>query len=306
MLPVRSHHIIHDTEYEYATPVVLAQHLLHLRPRNCAWQCLNSVLLKVDPEPGHWRESIDAFGNPVARIAIDGSHRALTVTSTLHIEVGERPWAHHAPTGGLPWEQVLASLEFQSGGPLEPMRYRHRSPNVLVKSQLSDYACASFAPGRPLLDACTDLMGRIHRDFTFDPEATEVGTSVLDLLDKKRGVCQDFAHFMIAALRAYGLSARYVSGYLLTEPPPGQPRLVGVDASHAWVAAWIPDGRGGAEEHRWIEFDPTNNCLADQRHIVVAWGRDFSDVSPLRGVIQGGAEHDLKVRVTVMPADAGD
>lgn len=296
--------ILHETEYEYSAPVSLAQHILHLTPRVCAWQRLAAATLAIDPEPARRRDGLDAFANPVTRIGIEAPHRRLHVGSDFQVEVGPRPWAESFADIAIdrPWDTVRAWLDFGGGSPLDPLRFRHQSPYVRVKSELTAYGASSFAAGRPLLDAAIDLMARIHADFRFDSEATEVGTSVLELLATRRGVCQDFAHFMIGALRARGLAARYISGYLLTEPPAGQARLVGADASHAWVALHFPAADDDSDG-TWIEFDPTNNCLADQRHVVVAWGRDFGDVSPLRGVIQGGGDHHLKVRVTVRPLD---
>lgn len=296
--------IRHDTRYEYAAPVTIGQHLLHLIPRPCEWQQLETFALRVAPEPSGRRDGLDAFDNPVTRITIEAPHAFLHVASDFAVDIDSRPWAATGVEAfAESWDELRDGLDFGADGPLDPTRFRHQSPYVRVKSELAAYARPSFPPGRPLFDAIDDLMQRIHADFEFDPEATEVGTSVLELLARRRGVCQDFAHFMIGALRAMGLPARYVSGYLLTAPPPGEPRLVGADASHAWIAAYFraPDGK-----EAWIEFDPTNACLADERHVLVAWGRDFGDVSPLRGVIHGGGEHQLNVAVTVEPvAPAG-
>lgn len=291
----------HETHYAYGGPVALAQHILHLTPRVCSWQRLESMALTVDPAPAHRRDGIDAFGNPMTRIGIEASHDTLEVASTFTVAVRPRPMPAERDAER-PWDALGAALQFAGSAPLDPRRYRNQSPYVRVKSQLAEYARPSFPPGRGVQQAACDLMARIHADFRFDPTATAVGTSVVELLERRRGVCQDFAHFMIGALRALGLAVRYVSGYLLTNPPPGQPRLIGADASHAWVALHIPaTDAGEASDGHWLELDPTNNCLADERHIVVAWGRDFGDVSPLRGVIQGGGEHELRVSVTVMP-----
>jgi transglutaminase-like putative cysteine protease len=180
---------------------------------------------------------------------------------------------------------------------LDASRFQFESPYVRVKHEFASYARPSFTPGRPVLDAVQALMRRIYDEFDFDPEATTVATPVLKVLAEKRGVCQDFAHLMLSCLRSQGLAARYVSGYLLTQPPPGQPRMVGADASHAWVSVFCPELDGG----RWVDFDPTNNLLPDTQHITLAWGRDFADVSPLRGVILGGDAHELDVAVTVTP-----
>jgi transglutaminase-like putative cysteine protease len=186
---------------------------------------------------------------------------------------------------------------------LEANSLLFESPYVRVKREFATYARPCFTPRRPLLDAVQALMNRIHSEFEFDPEATTVSTPVLKVLEDKRGVCQDFAHLMLSCLRSLGLGARYVSGYLLTQPPPGKPRMIGADASHAWVSVFCLDADGG----RWVDFDPTNNLIPDTEHITLAWGRDFGDVSPLRGVILGGGdEPELDVAVTVMPWDNED
>lgn len=289
------YHVVHETHYRYATPVSHARHVLHLLPRACAWQQVNDARVEVSPSPARRVEGEDAFGNPETRIELRAPHRELRVVSTLDLRVGARP--ARPADGGPAWDDVQAALRLEGNAPLEPRRFRFESPHVRVKHELAQFALASFTPGRPLLEATADLVARIHADFRYDPLATRVGTSVMDVLARRRGVCQDFAHVAIGALRSLGLAARYVSGYLCTEPPPGQPRLAGADASHAWFAVWCPDGN-------WIEFDPTNDCPADERHVVIAHGRDFGDVSPLRGVIHGGAEHELAVRVTVQPATA--
>lgn len=286
--------VVHETAYRYAAPVALSQHVLHVSPRDCDWQEVHAAAIDIVPPPTSRRDSLDPFGNPQVRIAFEAPHSTLQVTSHLDIGVGERPWAARTDAG-LPWEDVQAMLRLEGDAPLEPRRYRFESPGVRVKHELAGYALSSFTPGRPLLEAASDLVARIHRDFTYEPQATVVGTSVMDVLASRRGVCQDFAHLAIGCLRSLGLAARYVSGYLCTEPPPGQPRLAGADASHAWFAVWCP-------ANGWVEFDPTNDCEADNRYVLVAWGRDFGDVSPLRGVIQGGGGHTLSVQVTVAPA----
>jgi len=273
--------------------VMVSRHVLHLSPRACEWQDLQGAQLAITPQPARRTTGVDPFGNPETRIAFATPHTDLCVVSDLDISVSARPWATQFAADPA-WEDVQAALRLEGDAPLDPRRFRFESPHVRVKNDLAQFALPSFPPGRSLLDATADLVARIHRDFRYDPEATVVGTSILDVLERRRGVCQDFAHLVIGCLRSLGLAARYVSGYLCTEPPPGQPRLTGADATHAWLSVWCP-GTG------WVEFDPTNDCLADERYIVVAWGRDFGDVSPLRGVIQGGADHALTVRVTVSP-----
>ena len=196
------------------------------------------------------------------------------------------------PAAGLSTRRSIAAA------PAEPAQFLFESPHVEFFRELADYAARSFVRGRPVFEAILDLTRRIHAEFAFDPKATSLSTPLREVLSKRRGVCQDFAHFMTGCLRSQGLAARYVSGYILTSPPPGRPRLVGADASHAWVSAWC----GGSQENEgWIEFDPTNDCVVDDEHISLAWGRDFSDVTPMRGVILGGGEQELEVRVTVTP-----
>ncbi|WP_211169074.1 transglutaminase family protein [Aromatoleum toluvorans] len=295
------YHVLHTTEYHYSQPVQTARHLLHLVPRPVPWQMLERQALRIDPEPTTRAHGIDMFGNPADRIEFAASHDHLHVESEQTLTLAPRPWLA-TPIDGPAWEKVRDALDYRATALGEAIagaqHMRFESPGVRVKRELEDYAAPSFVAGRPVIDAARDLMRRIHTEFRYDPEATRVGTSVLEVLEMKRGVCQDFAHLMIGCLRSLGLAARYVSGYLRTDPPPGQPRLTGSDASHAWVALFVP-------ELGWIELDPTNDCLADENHLVLAWGRDFGDVSPIRGVIQGGGEHTLKVGVTVTPVELG-
>lgn len=289
----------HATEYRYAAFVQTARHLLHLSPRHCTWQEVSSHRLQIDPLPAMQTSGRDSFGNDIVHIELTTPHNDLRVDSTVELSVGARPWVSRL-NNPLSWEAAYATLDYRAG-PLDDalrdaLMMRFESPGVRVKRELELYALPSFTAGRPLIDACRDLMQRIHVEFLYDPSATEVGTSVLEVLQNKRGVCQDFAHLMIGCLRAMGLAARYVSGYLRTHQPNGLPQLVGADASHAWVAVFVPD-------LGWVEFDPTNNCLADQRYLVLGWGRDFGDVSPIKGVIQGGGNHELAVGVTVTALD---
>ncbi|UVE17533.1 transglutaminase family protein [Pseudomonas sp. LS44] len=288
--------VFHDTHYRYAAPVSLAHQLAHLWPRDCVWQRRLAQSLEITPSPTQRSDGLDVFGNPLTRLAFERPHDELRVSARLHVEV-----LAHAPSvlaNSPAWDAVAASLRF-SGEPfsaerLELCRYRVESPYVRIKRQFSTFSTGCFAPGRPLLEAVAALMAKIYGEFAFDAEATHVATPLTEVLERRRGVCQDFAHLMLACLRSHGLAARYVSGYLLTQPPPGQPRLTGADASHAWVSVYCP-------RHGWVDFDPTNNVLPDLEHITLAWGRDFSDVSPLRGVILGGGSHDPDVRVTVLP-----
>jgi transglutaminase-like putative cysteine protease len=281
--------VLHETVYRYESPVVLSQQLLHLTPRVLDFQSLEDHRVTIEPVPGEAASRHDYFGNPVTQILIAAPHPALTVRSDSTVSVSERP----APSGAGPWDTLRDGLR----GPaplLEPLQFLFESPHVECFRDLAAYAEPSFAPGRDALEAALDLTRRIHADFTFDPKATSISTPLREVLARRRGVCQDFAHFMIGCLRTLGLPARYVSGYILTSPPPGKPRLVGADASHAWVSVWC--GPAG-----WVDLDPTNNVRVGDEHVTLAWGRDFSDVTPMRGVILGGGDQELEVRVTVTP-----
>jgi transglutaminase-like putative cysteine protease len=283
----------HETRYTYRVPVAQSWQLAHLTPRELPWQHLVSHRLLIEPGEDERRDELDAFGNGVTHFAVHAPHPQLRVRMLAQVEIGERPDAASAPSPS--WETVRDSLRrdpTQAG--LVPARMSEQSALVAWSESARAYALPSFAGGRGWLEAVADLMHRIHADFKFDAEATTVTTQVDEVLELRRGVCQDFAHLMLACLRGHGLPARYVSGYLLTDPPPGRPRLLGADASHAWVAAWSP-------AHGWVEFDPTNDHLADQRYITLAWGSDFADVVPLRGVILGGRGQSMDVEVSVIP-----
>nr|BFD39335.1 transglutaminase family protein [Pseudomonas sp. FFPRI_1] len=290
--------VFHDTHYRYDSPVSLAQQLAHLWPRACAWQHCTERQLLISPQPTSRRDEQDVFDNPLTRLAFERPHDELQVNAQLSVEVLERPALDFAAS--LAWDAACEALTY-SGRPLsvallEACRFRFESPYVHLKQRFVEFCEGCFPPGRPVLQGCQALMEQIHREFTFDAEATQVATPLVEVLERRRGVCQDFAHLMLACLRSRGLAARYVSGYLLTQPPPGQPRLIGADASHAWVSVFCP-------VLGWVDFDPTNNVQPALEHITLAWGRDFSDVSPLRGVILGGGNHDPEVRVTVMPLE---
>jgi transglutaminase-like putative cysteine protease len=288
--------IRHETEYSYASPVQLSRQLLRLMPRSAPWQDCLAHEVRVKPEPAEWSWIEDFFGNPVAQFALYTPHLELLVVVESRVAVRSHV-PSVAPSKTIPWEMAREWLHAGKGGAaLDPAQYLFASPHVPVSSSLAAYARQSFRVGQPLLASALDLTRRIYRDFKYDPKATTISTPVETVLKQKRGVCQDFAHLQIACLRSLGLAARYVSGYLLTHPAPGKERLVGADASHAWISVYCPD-------LGWVDLDPTNNLMPDTEHITVAWGRDFSDVSPMRGVILGGGEHELDVRVTVRPED---
>ncbi|MGE8149138.1 transglutaminase family protein [Pseudomonas frederiksbergensis] len=290
--------IFHDTHYHYDSPVSLAQQLAHLWPRACTWQRCTAQALLISPDPTTRRDELDVFGNPLTRLAFERPHDELLVNAELTVEVLARPILDFNQSPA--WEETRNALTYSSQ-PLSPQvleacRYRFESPYVHLKRNFVEFSQSCFPPGRPLLLGVQALMEKIFSEFTFDAEATQVATPLVEVLERRRGVCQDFAHLMLACVRSRGLAARYVSGYLLTQPPPGQPRMIGADASHAWVSVFCP-------ALGWVDFDPTNNVQPALEHITLAWGRDFSDVSPLRGVILGGGNHDPEVRVTVMPLD---
>ncbi|MEX5663469.1 transglutaminase family protein [Pseudomonas neuropathica] len=290
--------IFHDTCYHYDSPVSLAQQLAHLWPRKCEWQRCTDQQLLISPDPTARRDELDVFGNPLTRLAFERPHDELQVNAQLTVEVLARPALDFKQSPA--WELTRDALSYSSqplsAELLEACRYRFQSPYVHLKRSFVEFSQSCFPPGTPLLLGVQDLMQKIFSEFTFDAEATQVATPLVEVLERRRGVCQDFAHLMLACVRSRGLAARYISGYLLTQPPPGQPRLIGADASHAWVSVFCP-------VLGWVDFDPTNNVQPALEHITLAWGRDFSDVSPLRGVILGGGNHDPEVRVTVMPLD---
>jgi transglutaminase-like putative cysteine protease len=268
---------------------VHSHHLLHLVPRPAAYQeCLEHEI-SIEPAPQRRVDEVDAFGNPMLRIELAQPHRELTVTSQMQIVVHARPVVRVETTQS--WENVRDQFAYRGAWPsrdqLEAARFRHESPHVRLKQGFTDYSAECFPPGRPILACAEALCTKLHAEITYAPGETTIGTPSTELLETRRGVCQDFAHFMIACLRSRGLPARYVSGYLRTHQD-----LVGDGASHAWVAVWSPP-------YGWIEFDPTNGSFAGTDHVAVAWGRDFGDVSPLRGVILGGADHQLTVTVLV-------
>jgi transglutaminase-like putative cysteine protease len=288
--------VVHRTLYEYDEPVTTSHHELHLTPRDGPTQTCLTHSVTVQPEPLAIRERIDYFGNRTSYFGIHEPHRSLDVLAESEVRVKGRPAS--LLLDRTPWEAVRdAVARDRNGESLQAYAFVFDSPYVAFDPALEGFARPSFPPGRPLLDSVLDLTRRIHGEFTFDPSATQVSTPLSEVLSERRGVCQDFAHVAIGCLRSVGLSARYVSGYLLTVPPPGSARLVGCDASHAWFSTYLP-------HVGWIDFDPSNNMIPDDRHIVVAHGRDFGDITPVRGVIVGGGRPTLRVAVDVAPLDA--
>ena len=290
--------VVHVTEYAYADPVATSHHLLHLAPRDTDRQICRHDALSVSPGPSSQAERLDHFGNRTTYFEVQEPHRQLIVESRREVELLPLP---SPPAGGGPEWETARDLVRQPTDTtlLDACEMTYASPFVRMSDDVAAFAAPSFPRRRPLLDAVADLTHRIHVDLAYDQAATNVSTPVDEVLRLRRGVCQDFTHLEIACLRAMGLPARYVSGYLVTMPVPGKPKLVGADASHAWLAVFCP-GIG------WVPTDPTNDVVPDQRHITVAWGRDFGDVTPMRGVIIGGSRHDLRVSVDVSPVGEDD
>jgi transglutaminase-like putative cysteine protease len=283
----------HRTTYEYDDPVSVSHHIVRLTPRSLPKQNCRESYVAILPPPQVTSTHFDYFGNTLTSFTLHEQHEGLVVeaNSDLEVKAIEPPDFSETPA----WETVRQGLAGDNSDEgLSAYQFVFDSQRVRSNPELAEYARESFPEGRPLLAAALDLTRRIHQDFRFDKKATEVATPVQTFFEKRRGVCQDFAHLQLGCMRSLGLPARYVSGYLRTMPPPGRPRLVGADASHAWCSAWCP-GTG------WVDFDPTNNCVPSDGHITVAWGRDYSDVSPIYGVLLGGARHKLHVEVDVMP-----
>jgi transglutaminase-like putative cysteine protease len=290
--------IVHETRYDYGLPVVLCHNEARLRPRQTARQTRERFDIVIEPTPAERAERRDMFGNGVLYFAVQEEHAALVVTATSVVEV--RACAARAPDAVESWEEAARRIAEEPDPELREARhFVLDSPAAFVTPEVAAFAAPSFVPGRPLLEAVHDLSSRIHRELTFDAQSTTVATPLSEVLDLGRGVCQDFAHLAVASLRSRGIPARYVSGYLETVSPPGKPRLTGVDASHAWFAALIP-GMG------WCELDPTNDQIPGEQHVVTAWGRDYTDVAPLKGVIFGGGAHTLEVAVDMARLRGGE
>lgn len=286
--------IVHDTIYRYAAPVANGQHLAHLTPRRTACQEVLWHVLEFLPAPAEISKHRDSFGNHCQSVLITSAHDTLRVRAASVVRISSR--LPDATAAAEPWEVALQPSVF-AGEALEITDMRLASPLVPRLDGCHAYAARFLRPGRPWLEALLDLTCHIKSEFSYDPQATNVDTPLTEVLKLKRGVCQDFAHFMLSCLRSHKLPARYVSGYLLNEPPPGQVKLAGSDASHAWIESWLPG-------HGWVGFDPTNGKLANHEFITLGWGRDYSDIAPLRGVVLGGGEHALQVQVHVSRIDA--
>lgn len=287
--------VTHSTRYQYIEPVPLCHNLVHLKPRptdrqQCLWHST-----AVTPNPVSRIERQDFFGNAVTWFSIQEPHQSLSVIARSMVEVK----AYEPPTElwWPAWEEVAkALLRRRDAAILDARQFTFDSRYILRDAKLADFARPSFTAGRPILECIVDLTRRIYSEFKFDSGVTTIGTPVLEVLEHRHGVCQDFAHLQIGCLRSLGLAARYVSGYLVTRPPPGKPRLIGCDVSHAWISAFFPD-------YGWIDFDPTNGVIPSLGHITLGWARDYDDISPVRGVVVGGRRHALSVSVDVEPIE---
>ena len=282
----------HTTRYRYSEPASLSQNELWLQPRHTSSLLVDNWQLEISPQPQHQRQREDFFGNTVHTFMIHHPHDELEITATSSVTTCHP--AYPPQETSLPWEEAVARLNAHATPEtLAGCLYRYGSPLTLVSQEIGAFALPCFPPGRPLLAGAIALMEKIFHEFAYDKTATTIDTPVTQVHAARTGVCQDFAHLMLSCLRSLGLSARYVSGYLETRPPEGKPRLVGADASHAWISLFVP-------EVGWIDLDPTNNCLPGEQHITLAWGRDYGDVTPVKGVVMGGGSHSLTVMVDVL------
>lgn len=282
--------VTHKTVFSYASNVSLSQHVLHLAPRSCPQQVLRNFSLIVEPAPTLNRKNHDFFGNPTNYLTVEEPHDRLTVIASSRVEL--MAIAPPPPDTTMAWDQIPALLaERTDKEALDAHQFIFDSP-FTASRDAGAYAQASFPPGRAVLSGAIDLTSRIFRDFKYEGGVTDINTPVDSVLAERHGVCQDFAHLQIACLRALGLPARYVSGYLRTHPAEGQEKKIGADASHAWLSIWVP-GYG------WVDLDPTNDMVPSDEHITVAWGRDYGDVSPVAGMVLGGGDHKVDVSVDV-------
>ena len=279
----------HATRYDYSSPVDLGTHMVHLQPRSLPGQQVLSAMLSCSPAAARRSESLDHFGNRVAWLFLDLPHPVFEIVAeaTVDVRFPDPPRMDLTP----PWEEVVAIARVGGRDGWRAAEFLFESPMIPLTPEAGIYAASCFPPGRPILAGLLELMARIRSEFTFRAGVTTLSTPIRTVLERREGVCQDFAHLMIAALRALGLPARYVSGYIRTRPPPGQKRRLGVDQSHAWIGVWLGPAYG------WIDLDPTNNLVVCDEHVVLGWGRDYSDVSPVLGVILGGGRHGLSVSV---------
>ncbi len=288
--------IRHLTAYQYGSSVTYSNCALRLLPRDEPGQVVYASRLDIEPAPAETVERFCFFGNRVTSLTIDTAHRALKVSARTSVEIDRAP---PPESDGTPaWEDARdQSFAARTLAADSPAHFLHPSRFVPHYAPAADYTRESFPPGRPVLAGAVDLMRRIHKEFKYDAKATIVSTPLSEAFEKRHGVCQDFAHIMISGLRGIGLPAAYVSGYIRTVPPPGEKRLEGADATHAWVSIWC----GAA--HGWVGLDPTNAIMIGNDHIILAKGRDYADISPVAGIILGSREQDVDVKVDVIPRE---
>lgn len=289
--------VSHRTYYRYTSQVVQSQHLVHLSPRSTGRQIVRNHSLLIEPAPASRYDGMDAFGNHMAVLDIELPHKEFVLHARSTVETlapAETDLAASSLAASAPWDALDVALSRPGAVPLDVVPHRCASRLTTASLGIADYAAQSFPAGRPVLEGAMDLTMRVYREFAFDAKATDVSTPIHEVFEHRRGVCQDFAHFALAGLRALRIPARYVSGYILTRPPPGQPRLQGADASHAWISVWSP-------ESGWVDFDPTNGIRVTDEHVTVACGRDYDDVSPISGLLLGGGSHEVSVAVDVVP-----
>jgi transglutaminase-like putative cysteine protease len=285
--------VLHRTTYRYSTLVETAQHLATIRPVSNPSQEVLQHAERIEPEPSYLHSRLDTFGNELIYFALDTPHDALQLTSETTVRLRPR-WNGFDPEATQGWEQVSEAMRYRARSSFfAESEFCFASPYIVLHPLMRIYALESFPPGMPVAQGALDLMHRIHDEFEYQQTTTDFDTPALKAFKLRSGVCQDFAQVMVGCLRALGIPARYVSGYLRTEPPPGQPRLLGADASHAWVSVYCPN-------FGWVDLDPTNDIMADTNHVTLAYGRDYSDVSLLRGMILGGGAHGVKVAVSVV------
>ncbi|MGB7344211.1 MAG: transglutaminase family protein [Pirellulaceae bacterium] len=302
--PATRYQIIHKTSYQYSEPVAICQNQVRMMPAGRANLTCHATRLNIQPAPDSSEEHLDYFGNRVYTFAIESLHRSLEIIATSDVSVHASAIQTFKSSGnasdsvsdiGEPWETVAAQVRSRQNYTASVDQQRFDSPLIRRSKTFANYAAISFTPGRGILDAALDFTRRIHQEFSYDTNATHVATRPEEAFTLRAGVCQDFAQVAIACLRSIGLPTRYLGGYLRTMPPPGKPRLVGADESHAWFSIY------SGQKYGWIGFDPTNGSLAGTDHIPISIGRDYSDISPMRGVVLGGGQTTLKVSVDVQP-----
>ena len=283
----------HTSRYEYGTEVQLAAHMLHLRPRGLSGQSVLTGQLLFDPAPTRRRDGWDHFGNRTSWLFMDMPHSSFEVTgeATVDVSFPALPPPSETPC----WESVAGMARIGGPGAWEAAEFAFGSPMAPAHAGAGAFAASCFSPNRPILECLLALNHRICEEFTFRAGVTAISTPIDRVLARREGVCQDFAHLMLGALRALGLPARYVSGYIRTRPPPGAIRRRGADQSHAWVGCWL------GPAHGWLDLDPTNDLVVHDEHVVLGWGRDYVDVSPILGVLLGGGAHKLSVSVDLEP-----